>query len=205
MKQPLHALTEGILAVAFAAGAAACLSPSGEGPGRRGAAPPGAVTAGSPVPERARGRRGVDAPLVEAAGVAAPGAAGPADAAPAASAGMLEHGRAARCTRGSRAAGRLEANVSSAGTPGPAASGNVPAAGACVLPDLEARDTGQLAVSEEDGRDCLEPGGPLVAHNVVNRRSELEDVLAAVESNRWLLSTTVRPSSEGMSISVRRH
>jgi predicted O-methyltransferase YrrM len=201
----------------------------------------------------------------------------------------------------------MDANASWAGTPPPSAPGNVPEEAARVLAEIRARDTGQLAVSEEDGRFLrvlvaaagvrraleiggasgysaiwialglretggrlvtieydpgrarelaanirraglddivrivqgdaflhvpalegdfdfvfldawkkdyrrfydlveprLEPGGLLVAHNVVNKRSELEDFLAAVESNERLLTTVVRPSGEGMSVSVRR-
>jgi predicted O-methyltransferase YrrM len=49
----------------------------------------------------------------------------------------------------------------------------------------------------------LELGGLLMAHNVV-KHGEREDCLAAVEANPRLLTTIVRPSGEGMSVSVRR-
>jgi predicted O-methyltransferase YrrM len=245
----------------------------------------------------------------EPGGGVAPGATGWASSPPAASAGTLDVTPPASDTRDSPAGPgwRKDASASSAGTPAPSTPGNLPEAAARVLAEIRARDTGQLAVSEEDGRFLrvlvaasgarraleiggasgysaiwialglretggrlvtieydpgrarelaanlrraglddivrvvqgdafvhvpaleggfdfvfldawkkdykrfydlveprLEPGGLLVAHNVVNKRSELEDFLAAVASNRRLLTTVVKPSGEGMSVSVRR-
>jgi predicted O-methyltransferase YrrM len=50
----------------------------------------------------------------------------------------------------------------------------------------------------------LNKGGMFVAHNVVNKRSEMGDFLDAIWKNPGLLTTIVSPSSEGMSISVKR-
>jgi predicted O-methyltransferase YrrM len=50
----------------------------------------------------------------------------------------------------------------------------------------------------------LERGGLFVAHNVVNKRSELEDFLVAIDRHPALWNTIVKPSGEGMSISYKR-
>jgi predicted O-methyltransferase YrrM len=50
----------------------------------------------------------------------------------------------------------------------------------------------------------LDKGGLFVAHNVLNKRSEMADFLQAIESNPALWTTTVAPSGEGMSVSYRR-
>ena len=50
----------------------------------------------------------------------------------------------------------------------------------------------------------LNKGGMFVAHNVVNKRSEMGDFLDAIWQNPALLTTIVSPSSEGMSVSVKR-
>ncbi|HET7218791.1 MAG TPA: O-methyltransferase [Vicinamibacterales bacterium] len=50
----------------------------------------------------------------------------------------------------------------------------------------------------------LNKGGMFVAHNVVNKRSEMGDFLDAIWKNPALLTTIVSPSSEGMSVSVKR-
>src|SRR5436309_15676306 len=49
----------------------------------------------------------------------------------------------------------------------------------------------------------LRPRGLFVAHNVVNKQSEMRDFLAAIQSNPHLLTTIVRPSDEGMSVSLK--
>jgi predicted O-methyltransferase YrrM len=49
----------------------------------------------------------------------------------------------------------------------------------------------------------LNPGGVFVAHNVVNKKSEMEPFLAAVHSHPSLFTTIVSPSSEGMSVSYK--
>jgi predicted O-methyltransferase YrrM len=49
----------------------------------------------------------------------------------------------------------------------------------------------------------LEPRGLLLAHNVVNKEAEMRDFLDAVTRNPALATTIVRPSGEGMSVSVK--
>ena len=49
----------------------------------------------------------------------------------------------------------------------------------------------------------LNKGGLFVAHNVVNKRSEMAD-FPTIWKNPALLTTIVSPSSEGMSVSVKR-
>jgi predicted O-methyltransferase YrrM len=49
----------------------------------------------------------------------------------------------------------------------------------------------------------LVPRGLFVAHNVVNKQSEMQDFLDAITHNPVLFTTIVSPSSEGMSVSVR--
>jgi len=50
----------------------------------------------------------------------------------------------------------------------------------------------------------LDRGGLFVAHNVVNKRNEMGDFIDAVEKHPSLWTTIVSPSSEGMSVSVKR-
>ncbi|HXW03604.1 MAG TPA: O-methyltransferase [Vicinamibacterales bacterium] len=50
----------------------------------------------------------------------------------------------------------------------------------------------------------LDAGGVFVAHNVVNKRNEMEDFLEAVHAHPSLWTTIVSPSSEGMSVSLKR-
>ncbi len=50
----------------------------------------------------------------------------------------------------------------------------------------------------------LDKGGLFIAHNVINKRDELGDFLAAVEQHPSLWTTIVAPSGEGMSISLRK-
>ncbi len=50
----------------------------------------------------------------------------------------------------------------------------------------------------------LNKGGLFVAHNVVNKRSEMGDFLDAIWKTPTLWTTIVSPSSEGMSVSVKR-
>jgi predicted O-methyltransferase YrrM len=49
----------------------------------------------------------------------------------------------------------------------------------------------------------LEPRGLFLAHNVVNKQAEMRDFLDAITSNSMLMTTIVKPASEGMSVSVR--
>lgn len=49
------------------------------------------------------------------------------------------------------------------------------------------------------------PGrGLFVAHNVLNKRSEMGDFLATIETHPNLFTTIVAPSGEGVSVSVKR-
>jgi caffeoyl-CoA O-methyltransferase len=50
----------------------------------------------------------------------------------------------------------------------------------------------------------LDKGGLFVAHNVVNKRSEMGDFLDAVQKHPSLWTTIVAPSGEGMSVSLKR-
>ena len=50
----------------------------------------------------------------------------------------------------------------------------------------------------------LDKGGLFLAHNVVNKRSEMGDFLDAVQKNPSLWTTIVSPSGEGMSVSLKR-
>jgi len=49
----------------------------------------------------------------------------------------------------------------------------------------------------------LDRGGVFLAHNVVNKRSEMPDFLAAIQGNPDLETVIVAPSGEGMSISYK--
>lgn len=45
--------------------------------------------------------------------------------------------------------------------------------------------------------------GLFLAHNVVNKRNEMTDFLAAIQNNPAVLSSIVAPSGEGMSVSMK--
>ena len=49
----------------------------------------------------------------------------------------------------------------------------------------------------------LAPGGVFVAHNVVNKKSEMEPFLKTVLTHPALFTTVVSPSQEGMSVSYK--
>ena len=49
----------------------------------------------------------------------------------------------------------------------------------------------------------LAAGGVFVAHNVVNKKDEMEPFLDAIETHPSLFTTIVSPSSEGMSVSYK--
>ena len=49
----------------------------------------------------------------------------------------------------------------------------------------------------------LTPGAVFTAHNVVNKRSEMEPFLNTVQNHRGLFTTIVSPSSEGISVSYK--
>jgi predicted O-methyltransferase YrrM len=50
----------------------------------------------------------------------------------------------------------------------------------------------------------LDKGGLFLAHNVVNKRSEMGDFLDAIQKNPSLWTAIVSPSGEGMSVSLKR-
>ena len=50
----------------------------------------------------------------------------------------------------------------------------------------------------------LDKGGLFLAHNVVNKRSEMGDFLDAIQKHPSLWTTIVSPSGEGMSVSLKR-
>jgi predicted O-methyltransferase YrrM len=50
----------------------------------------------------------------------------------------------------------------------------------------------------------LDKGGLFVAHNVVNKRTEMGDFLDVIEKHPALWTTIVSPSGEGMSVSLKR-
>ena len=49
----------------------------------------------------------------------------------------------------------------------------------------------------------MDPRGLFLAHNVVNKRNEMEDFLDAVQTHPSFWTTIVSPSGEGMSVSMR--
>jgi caffeoyl-CoA O-methyltransferase len=49
----------------------------------------------------------------------------------------------------------------------------------------------------------LRPRGLFLAHNVVNKQGEMPDFLGAIQNNPLVMTTIVRPSGEGMSVSVK--
>jgi predicted O-methyltransferase YrrM len=49
----------------------------------------------------------------------------------------------------------------------------------------------------------LVPGGVFLAHNVVNKESEMRDFLGAIQTNPALFTSIVTPSGEGMSVSYK--
>jgi predicted O-methyltransferase YrrM len=50
----------------------------------------------------------------------------------------------------------------------------------------------------------LNARGLLIAHNVVNKQTEMRDFLEAIKNDPRLLTTIVTPSGEGMSVSYKR-
>jgi predicted O-methyltransferase YrrM len=50
----------------------------------------------------------------------------------------------------------------------------------------------------------LAPRGLFLAHNVVNKQSEMRDFLAAIKNDPRLLTAIVAPSGEGISVSYKR-
>ena len=50
----------------------------------------------------------------------------------------------------------------------------------------------------------LSKGGLFLAHNVINKQSEMPDFLKTIRTSPALLTTVVSPGSEGMSVSYKR-
>ncbi len=50
----------------------------------------------------------------------------------------------------------------------------------------------------------VNPGGLFLAHNVINKKNEMLDFLAAIEKHPMALNTTVSPGHEGISITYKR-
>ena len=49
----------------------------------------------------------------------------------------------------------------------------------------------------------VKPGGLFLAHNVVNKQTEMRDFLDAIKNDPRLFTTIVTPSGEGMSVSYK--
>jgi len=49
----------------------------------------------------------------------------------------------------------------------------------------------------------LTPGGVFLAHNVINKRTEMEPFLKTIQSHPGLFTSIVSPGHEGMSVSVK--
>jgi len=49
----------------------------------------------------------------------------------------------------------------------------------------------------------LDPGGVFLAHNVINKASEMEPFLKGIQMHTGLFTSVVSPGSEGMSVSVK--
>ena len=49
----------------------------------------------------------------------------------------------------------------------------------------------------------VKPGGLFLAHNVINKKSEMPDFLTAIETHPQALTTTVSPGHEGISMTVK--
>lgn len=50
----------------------------------------------------------------------------------------------------------------------------------------------------------VNPGGLFVAHNVINKKNDMLDFLAAIEQHPMALNTTVSPGHEGISITYKK-
>jgi predicted O-methyltransferase YrrM len=50
----------------------------------------------------------------------------------------------------------------------------------------------------------LVPGGLFLAHNVVNKQSEMTDFLQTIETDPRMFTSIVTPSGEGVSITMKR-
>ena len=50
----------------------------------------------------------------------------------------------------------------------------------------------------------LDPGGLFLAHNVINKQSEMADFLATIQKSPSLFTTIVSPGTEGVSVSWKK-
>jgi predicted O-methyltransferase YrrM len=50
----------------------------------------------------------------------------------------------------------------------------------------------------------VNPGGLFLAHNVINKKSEMPDFLAAINSHPMAFTTTVSPGHEGISVTYKK-
>jgi caffeoyl-CoA O-methyltransferase len=50
----------------------------------------------------------------------------------------------------------------------------------------------------------VSPGGLFLAHNVINKKNEMKDFLAAIATHPQAFTTTVAPSHEGMSLTYKK-
>ena len=50
----------------------------------------------------------------------------------------------------------------------------------------------------------VNPGGLFLAHNVINKKNDMLDFLAAIQANPQALNTTVSPGHEGISITYKK-
>jgi predicted O-methyltransferase YrrM len=50
----------------------------------------------------------------------------------------------------------------------------------------------------------LTPGGLFLAHNVINKKNEMKDFLAAIETHPQAFTTTVSPGHEGISMTYKK-
>ena len=49
----------------------------------------------------------------------------------------------------------------------------------------------------------MTPGAVFTAHNVVNKKTEMEPFLKTIQTHPQLFTSIVSPGSEGMSVSVK--
>jgi hypothetical protein len=50
----------------------------------------------------------------------------------------------------------------------------------------------------------MDKGGLFLGHNVLNKRNEMEDFLKTIHTSPSVLTSIVAPSSEGMSVTLKR-
>ena len=50
----------------------------------------------------------------------------------------------------------------------------------------------------------VNPGGLFLAHNVINKKNEMQDFLTAIESHPQAFTTIVSPGFEGISMTYKK-